>query len=61
MVRKYVRKTIRNSWADLQLELAKDSVRIHGQPINKTAAEFNIPRSTLQKKIANDEGKSTGM
>lgn len=58
MVRKYVKKTTRNSWTDHQLELAKDNVKILGQPINKTAVEFNIPRSTLQKKLNKDEGKA---
>lgn len=42
------------------LELAKDNVKILGQPINKTAVEFNISRSSLQKKISKDEGKSNG-
>lgn len=60
MVRKYVKKSSRNSWKEIQLELAKENVIKLGQPINKTASEFGIPRTTLQKKIAKNESKCKG-
>ena len=53
-------KTTRNSWDDQTLEEARHKVIVLGEPINKVAQELGIPRTTLQKKLANNEAKSEG-
>lgn len=54
MVRKYRKKSSRNSWTLEDLELAKEQVR-NGKSIISAAEEFNIPRTTLQKKVKLNE------
>ncbi|CAB0035459.1 unnamed protein product [Trichogramma brassicae] len=50
MVYNNIRKTTRGSWSNSQLKLAMDKVA-RGCPILRAAIEFNIPRTTLRKKI----------
>lgn len=60
MVRKYIKKSNRNSWSLFQLESALDDVLLHGKNINATAREWNIPRSTLQKKVREEQSSKNG-
>ena len=60
MVRVYKNKSNRASWTDKQLKLALDGVE-NGKSIKSCAAEFGIPRSTLQERIKNkDPGSKNG-
>ena len=51
MVKSYKNKSDRRRWNDGDMHLAIESVLEHGKSCKSAAQVFNVPRSTLQKKI----------
>lgn len=57
MPRKYIRKTEINSYSEETLQLALNAIRNDGRKIREVGRAFNIPESTLRKKILQNESK----
>lgn len=52
MPRNYTRKTEKNSYSQENLKKALDAIKTDGRPIREVGRCFNIPESTLRKKLS---------
>src|SRR5688572_33148089 len=53
MVRTYVRKTTRQSWDEVAMQNAAETVKKGEMGVNKASVVFNVPKTTLRRRARN--------
>ena len=60
MVRHYIRKTARQSWAEDSMRQAIEAVRTREMGYQKASAQFAVPKSTLERRVKDINKRALG-